>query len=1588
MPDIFDSLDIFDHIAASTPQSPTISQTLAPIQQSNAEIADMVSGQEIQWRQQGAKLVPMPQADGTTEYVKVYETGPQPKVTLPDKVRIMNAGREEFFGTPLNRSADPSLDPNLEMMIRAGRANEPTTVMENFGGALGSGLGRKGAGLYGLASPDVGAAMLDTVQRGYEFDPESKAAFAGSAAANILPMLPAMVAGPAAAPLISQITAGTLGLSQFGNVRNEVSQRRANGEDISWEQEFGAAALSALAEYGGERIGLNALLSNKPYFVNKIAQRVMEYAIAGGVNMAEEAATQIAQNAVDGYILNNQQHQGQGVLEGVGEAAALGGVIGVGARGIHGLANRKFVNSTVTGPKGVLPPEFAGATFENGPTEGDPATLARLAVEQGKNGEAVAADARRAAAEPVTPTRTELPDLPDGLTNKELVAWGAANGYDVSGLEGKGKRIVRDTFASQKLATAARDVMTANKEAVRQAKVEQKQLPEQGHTWDAGQLRRFARENGYTIDERRVQIEQDRGTKPRDAVRMQIEEQYALPKGEGTVGEIPKVSPQPLSVESTTESGTTEARSTPPGLPKPPREARAWSFGKLKEWAKAAGYKVGSAENFDGLYRKIGRQRADSLIPDKPTMPASARNWTFKQMRYWAEQNGYNTEGVTGTLTLRKAIKEQRAAALKAARGTTTAAAPAETARLQAELEQERKLRRTDELTGAKNLVAYREESAAALKDADAKGEHVAIAESDLGNFKVANDELGHDVGDKLLRAEAEALQEGLRSEAKGKRPADLAGMHGYRTGGDEFPAILRGIKDEATAQRVLKRASEIFDQKAASIIGDRLPKEAYPFMSWGVEIRKPGDTRTIEQLRKAADAKVIPEKNRIKSERGVPQTREELKQYIDNLKRQTSKLAAATNAVIQTKVTPIEGTGHPRRLPTKLEEYLTPIASRIRDISPRIYDRLMQMEFNTGVTRENEKRLLTPVAERLTEALGGPKSAKYKNFKVAVFNGHFGAAKALLPDSSHGDFEHIVDMFDRLHLVQKAAGAKIGKLDSYWARYLKDYKAFDAIYGDDKGRFEDAFDLARRVKGKAFLTAEEKADIANDVVQGYGPQKPGSFGPANVRERRIEQITFDQADHYIDPFAAAMRYIDGATYAAERSRFLGRNHTGDNLMDTVGGIVQGEVDAGRLNKDAQEELTHLLHTRFTADMLTMSKNVRMAKQLMYLASLGQFRSALNQITDVAATAASHGLSSAIEGIKAAAGITSSERRILMEEVGQHSHGEEFKDVGKIAQLTDKALRATGFSRIDRFGKEARINAAWDAFTRAAKNPQSAEFSRLKAEWTPVLGDRLDATMQDFRDGRRTDLTKYMLAVDLLKVQPLTLSNMPEKYLSMRNGRILYAMKTFTLNQLDFIRRDMIRKLATSGQRKEGLKTLAMFAVLTTLIGAGKDLVNDLIRGKTVNADQIPDRSVEALISSFGLSRYSTNDAWTRGPAKAAMNFIVPPTAWIDATWNDVKSFGDGSGIRSLKYVPFAGEPLYYWFGKGAELNEKEAKADARGKLTKLRKEAIKAYQSGDMGTARDLVTIYNDRRREGADDGRKTPLNLSDLSHPDSNEQ
>ncbi len=99
-----------------------------------------------------------------------------------------------------------------------------------------------------------------------------------------------------------------------------------------------------------------------------------------------------------------------------------------------------------------------------------------------------------------------------------------------------------------------------------------------------------------------------------------------------------------------------------------------------------------------------------------------------------------------------------------------------------------------DLLTGLPNRVVFMDRLEQALRRSERKGGHVALMFMDVDKFKMVNDSLGHDVGDR-------ALQELVKSVGSVLRSSDTLA----RFGGDEF-TVLCEVGDEGEAVDIAQR--------------------------------------------------------------------------------------------------------------------------------------------------------------------------------------------------------------------------------------------------------------------------------------------------------------------------------------------------------------------------------------------------------------------------------------------------------------------------------------------------------------------------------------------------------------------------------------------------------------------------------------------------------------------------------------------------------------------------------------------------------------------------------------------------------------
>ncbi|MDP2078910.1 MAG: sensor domain-containing diguanylate cyclase [Sulfuricurvum sp.] len=164
-----------------------------------------------------------------------------------------------------------------------------------------------------------------------------------------------------------------------------------------------------------------------------------------------------------------------------------------------------------------------------------------------------------------------------------------------------------------------------------------------------------------------------------------------------------------------------------------------------------------------------------------------------------------------------------------------------------------------DPLTGVTNRAVMDDRLHHAIDRAQRAGSKIALYFIDLNDFKLINDQHGHEAGDKILIAIASSLRACLRN-------SDTIS----RFGGDEFIIIIEDIEGEQHTQSVLKTIEGAISEPI--FLDDEVSLATNASIGMAIY---PDDAADADSLIKAADiAMYIQKKQKTKKTRTKPATR------------------------------------------------------------------------------------------------------------------------------------------------------------------------------------------------------------------------------------------------------------------------------------------------------------------------------------------------------------------------------------------------------------------------------------------------------------------------------------------------------------------------------------------------------------------------------------------------------------------------------------------------------------------------------------------------------------------------------------------
>lgn len=604
------------------------------------------------------------------------------------------------------------------------------------------------------------------------------------------------------------------------------------------------------------------------------------------------------------------------------------------------------------------------------------------------------------------------------------------------------------------------------------------------------------------------------------------------------------------------------------------------------------------------------------------------------------------------------------------------------------------------------------------------------------------------------------------------------------------------------------------------------------------------------------------------------------------------------------------------------MADLLVPISTRIKEMSDEVFGALREFEYKIRTGYHEGFSAAEPFLERI-EKLG---ANNQRAVKRALLQGDFDIVRRFIGRDTEAlkSFDKSREVLKGIFERQKEVGLKAKEIENYWPRtFINTKKALKQMGVEERSAVIKAFSIKKKQLGRE-LTEMEKSEVIHKTL--FGRAKV-SNAPGHLKERKYDRIPDKYLDFYASPRQALHYYMRDTILDLEKRAFLGKQLTrrrGTQSIDWESSLTKALKNNFKLVEDTSQfnELKRLLQARFHEGEASPVSLIQTARNITYSGTLGNPLSAITQLQDIGLAFQKFGVWNTLKTLVGKRNVTAMDFGLRDASI------ELLHSPSATARWMERVLKYSGFSRMDQFGKETMLNAALNKNWKLAQTEKGRNI--LAKEWEKTLGEvEMAKTLQDLKDKKMTDNVKLLLWNQLSNVQPISLLEMPLKYLQMPNGRILYALKSFTLRQIDLMLNDTFRMMK-QGRVREGAKNLAGYAVFLSALGIGTDTLKKFLTGQEVSIDNIPDQAVTNALKIFGGSEFMASLAGSGYAGSAIVKAVTPaPISIIDSVGSDVinQFTKEDANIKSMQYVPIVGKFAYWWFGPGLDKIAQDAKA-------------------------------------------------------------
>jgi len=622
-----------------------------------------------------------------------------------------------------------------------------------------------------------------------------------------------------------------------------------------------------------------------------------------------------------------------------------------------------------------------------------------------------------------------------------------------------------------------------------------------------------------------------------------------------------------------------------------------------------------------------------------------------------------------------------------------------------------------------------------------------------------------------------------------------------------------------------------------------------------------------------------------------------------------------------------------------KADPIIRPIKSKIKQLDPFVASRMDKFELDNLMLKQNFVDQMQPFADqfkklskdeqKLFQRLTSNSDSMKKAFDILDR-----VQKRKGMDGIKANFLTVRKGLNDLHELANNNGIEIEYREDYIPRVMKDHDGFMKSLGQEpRSQLEQMFRAAEKKKldelpegmkrslsdadMKDTLSSADRIKIIQDYFGGNNLRGSGKMGLQ--KERVLASITDDTQKYYDDFLGGLQKYVDNVTYNVNKNRFLGKSQdpTAKSIFTDIERIEDGKV---------QDEITKLISTRFKGGEARIGKGTNIARNVIYASTIANPYSTITQLGDLALNSYRNGLINTLSPFGP---------KIKLKDFGLNDIASEFTDAGAVKGAMDKLFKVTGFKNLDIALKENNLRGAFRQAQGQLRNKNSKAYKKFIEENKPFFQNETDDLVDAIRRGdSQNENVRHYLFSRLTKTQPITLSEMPAKYLNMKGGRLFYSLKTFFVKQLDVMREDIVQKLAKRETSKEGMQNAARFAML---FGGGTAAVNatkDLILGRPV---EISDELMDVAMQMIGISRYAIYKAKSDGLTGGATAVLAPPMPIVNEAFKVIAADDKEEAIKKqskelVRYIPVVGKDIYWRFGAGKEKIKQQRLDKLRGK--------------------------------------------------------